>query len=56
MISDKEIIDYLKKEKDNLRKKLDNEKKEELASWNWHRKRKKDSNPVYSTIRGRKKC
>jgi hypothetical protein len=32
MISDKEIIDYLKKEKDNLRKKLDNEKKEELAS------------------------
>jgi 3-dehydroquinate synthetase len=27
MISDKEIIDYLKKEKDNLRKKLDNEKK-----------------------------
>lgn len=36
MSVDKEIIDSLKKEKDNLRKKIRRWQKEELINWNWY--------------------
>lgn len=52
MCVDKKIIDFLKKENDNLKKKLDGEKK--LVSWIRYR-RKKDVSPIYNIVRGRKK-
>lgn len=36
MSVDKEIIDSLKKEKENLRKKIRRWQKEELINWNWY--------------------
>jgi len=36
MSVDKEIIDSLKKKKENLRKKIRRWQKEELINWNWY--------------------